>query len=83
MVCVYFTYFTYFTLCLLQLRAAQALLRSRKPPGFSSADNGALHVALVNILELEGSEHVTWLTNREVEIFQSGWVESSASLNRH
>lgn len=52
-----------FILCLLQLKAAQALLRSRKPPGFSSADNGALHVALVNILELEGAEHVTWLDN--------------------
>ena len=40
---------------------SEALLRSRKPPGFSSADNGALHVALVNILELEGAEHVTWI----------------------
>eukprot|EP00435_Cladocopium_sp_Y103_P049354 s1856_g14.t2 len=38
-----------------------ALLRSRKPPGFSSADNGALHVALVNILDLEGAEHVSTL----------------------
>ncbi|CAJ1436648.1 unnamed protein product [Effrenium voratum] len=32
-----------------------ALLRSRKPPGFSSADNGALHVMLINALELDGA----------------------------
>lgn len=45
-----------------------ALLRSRKPPGFSSADNGALHVALVNILELEGAEHVSALYSNLTEI---------------
>jgi len=38
-----------------------AHLRSRKPPGFSSADNGALHVMLVNVLELEGAQHVNEL----------------------
>ena len=38
-----------------------ALLRSRKPPGFSSADNGALHVMLANVLELEGADHVSKL----------------------
>ena len=38
----------------------KALLRSRKPPGFSSADNGALHVMLANVLELEGADHVAW-----------------------
>ncbi|CAJ1339072.1 unnamed protein product [Effrenium voratum] len=38
-----------------------ALLRSRKPPGFSSADNGALHVMLINALELDGAAQVTEL----------------------
>ncbi|CAE7464049.1 unnamed protein product [Symbiodinium pilosum] len=38
-----------------------AYLRSHKPPGFSSADNGALHVMLVNILELQGAEQVNEL----------------------
>lgn len=38
-----------------------AFLRSHKPPGFSSADNGALHVMLVNILELEGAVQVNEL----------------------
>eukprot|EP00438_Fugacium_kawagutii_P002518 Skav232409 [mRNA] locus=scaffold4273:3963:9435:+ [translate_table: standard] len=43
----------------------EALLRSRKPPGFSSADNGALHVMLVNVLELDGAEHVARLAMSE------------------
>lgn len=47
--------------CVREFLRRWALLRSRKPPGFSSADNGALHVALVNILELEGAENVSAL----------------------
>ena len=61
----------------------KALLRSRKPPGFSSADNGALHVMLANVLELEGADHVAWQQRFAVSGLLVGSDRKPAHGNTH
>eukprot|EP00439_Symbiodinium_sp_Y106_P083430 s585_g23.t1 len=60
-----------------------ASMKDRQPPGFSSADNGALHVVLVETLELSGASRVRELyagLEAKVDNLQPYWSFVEASM---